>query len=247
MRAITRDGQRFLPVRVEVSMQNDPRQTAPRLLWSHYVIVVALAGIVGTGSALLVQSRASAPTVTPSSAASSSAPETPATPPASSEPLPLSALNGSAPAPAVPSAEQHTPPAEITAGMTESQSALTLGNWYFDHEVWPQAEKQYRRALALGIDTPDVRTDLGSALRFGGKAREGLQQYLLAQKQSPEHENSLFNQGGIYAFDLKQPAKAVAVWREYLSRFPQGKSALQARQLIQRVQANKTTAPAKKP
>ena len=77
-----------------------------------------------------------------------------------------------------------------------------------------------------------MRTDRGSALRFSGQPRPALEQYQTAQRQNPRHENSLFNQGGIYALYLKQPDKAISVWREYLKRFPSGQSVAQARKLI---------------
>lgn len=130
----------------------------------------------------------------------------------------------------------HAPPAELTAGMTPPQTALTLGNWYYDHEAWPQAVENYRRAIEQGIDNADVRTDYGSALRFSGQPQKALEQYQVAQKQDPRHENSLFNQGGLFASDMKQPAKGIAVWREYLKKFPNGQSVSAAKQLIAKTQ-----------
>lgn len=121
-------------------------------------------------------------------------------------------------------------------GMTPAQSTLTRGNWYYDHEAWPQAVTNYRETIAQGTDNPDVRTDLGNALRFSGEPQQALEQYRLAHKQNPRHQNSLFNQGALYATDLKQPAKGIAIWREYLKRFPSGQSVKQARLLIARTQ-----------
>ena len=116
--------------------------------------------------------------------------------------------------------------------MTPTQSALILGNWYYDHQTWPRAIEWYQKVLDSGMDNADIRTDLGSAFRFDGDAKKALEQYAIAQKQNPAHENSLFNQGGVYAFDLKQPQKGIEVWRKYLQRFPQGQNVEQARQLI---------------
>lgn len=130
----------------------------------------------------------------------------------------------------------HKPPPSLTQGMAPAQTALTHGNWYYDHEQWSLAIEHYRAAITQGIDNPDVRTDLGNALRFKGEPQKALEQYQLAQKQNPRHEFSLFNQGALYATDLKQPAKGVAIWREYLQRFPSGRSATHARQLIAQTQ-----------
>jgi uncharacterized protein HemY len=71
----------------------------------------------------------------------------------------------------------------MTAGMTPAQAALTLGNWHYDHKAWPRAIENYRRAMVQGLDNPDVRTDLGSALRFSGEPQKVLEQYRIAQNR----------------------------------------------------------------
>jgi tetratricopeptide (TPR) repeat protein len=116
--------------------------------------------------------------------------------------------------------------------MTKAQAALTLGNWHYDLQQWPQAVQQYRVALSNGLDNPNVRTDYGNSLRFAGQPKQALEQYKIAQKQDPSHEQSLFNQGGLWAFSLKDEAKAIVAWRAYLKRFPNGQSAEAARQFI---------------
>lgn len=207
------------------------------------VIAIGAAGAGVTGTLLWMDNRAPAPTSSTISAApandSGSTPgltlptsETPNAPMANP-----SALNAESPNAAAPNADsQHEPPASLTAGLSPGQAALVSGNWYFDHQAWPRATDFYQRAIAQGLDNPDVRTDLGSAFRFGGQPEKALEQYRIAQKQNPKHEHSLFNQGGVYAFDMKQPDKGIALWREYLKRFPEGQNAAQARELIARAQ-----------
>lgn len=126
------------------------------------------------------------------------------------------------------------PPPNLTVGMSPAQAALTFGNWYYDHKQWPRAIENYQNTLKAGLDNADVRTDLGSAYRFNGDAKLALENYQRAQKEDPSHENSLFNQGGLYAFDLKQPQKGIAVWRKYLQRFPNGQNVNEAKQLIEK-------------
>lgn len=149
--------------------------------------------------------------------------------------------NAAAPNAAAPNAtanadSQHEPPASLTAGLSPAQAALVSGNWYFDHQAWPRAIDFYQKAIAQNLDNADVRTDLGSAFRFSGQPEKALEQYRIAQKENPKHEHSLFNQGGVYAFDLKQPDKGIALWREYLKRFPNCQNATQTHELIKRVQ-----------
>ena len=130
------------------------------------------------------------------------------------------------------SPQNEEPPASLTASLTSSQAALALGNWYYDHERWDAAIGNYQRALQSGFDNPDVRTDLGNAYRFAGQPQKALDQYLTAQKQNPDHEQSFYNQGALWAVSLHNPAKGVAIWKAYLKRFPQGDSVAGARQLL---------------
>jgi tetratricopeptide (TPR) repeat protein len=121
--------------------------------------------------------------------------------------------------------------------LSPAQAAVASGNWYYDRKNWPRAIEAYEKAIALGADNSDVRTDLGNTYRFSDQPQKALEQYEIAQKQNPQHENSLFNQGGLYAFSLNQPEKALEIWREYLARFPQSPNAPKTRELISEVEA----------
>jgi len=132
----------------------------------------------------------------------------------------------------------HLPSPDLTAGQPPAQADRTLGNFYYDHQNWSLAIKHYESAISQGSNDADIRTDLGNAYRFAGRPDDALAQYQLAQKMNPAHEFSLFNQGGLYLQELMQPQKAVAVWNEYLTRFPQGRNAEAARQLIAQAQGD---------
>ncbi len=147
---------------------------------------------------------------------------------------------GSPPAAGNPDPATHLPAANLTAGQPPAQADRTLGNFYYDHQNWPQAIKHYESAIKQGSDDADIRTDLGNAYRFAGRPDDALAQYGRAQKMNPLHEFSLFNQGGLYLEDFKQPARAVGIWNEYLTRFPSGRNVEAARQLIAQTQAATT-------
>jgi tetratricopeptide (TPR) repeat protein len=104
--------------------------------------------------------------------------------------------------------------------LTPSQSAVILGNWYFDHHEWAKATEQYRKAVSLGLDNADIRSDLGSALRFNNQPEAAAAEYETAQRENPEHENSLFNLATLYLQSLNQPDRAVAVLEQFKARFP---------------------------
>lgn len=139
-------------------------------------------------------------------------------------------------APANPDPTTHRPTPDLTAGQSPAEADRTLGNFYYDHQNWIQAIARYESAIRQGIDDADIRTDLGNAYRFAGRTDDALAQYRRAQQMNPAHEFSLFNQGGLYLEDLKQPAKAVEIWQEYLARFPAGRNVAAAQQLIVQAQ-----------
>ncbi|MGZ5552454.1 MAG: tetratricopeptide repeat protein [Chthoniobacterales bacterium] len=139
-----------------------------------------------------------------------------------------------APTPASPSAAE---PPDVSQ-LTPAEAARTLADWNYDRQNWSHAIEHYQEAIARGADNADVRTDLGNCFRFLGQAQKALEQYELAQKQNPQHENSLFNQAGLYAEVLHDDQRALSIAREFLTRFPQSPRAQSAKELISRVENN---------
>jgi tetratricopeptide (TPR) repeat protein len=137
--------------------------------------------------------------------------------------------------PVLPAAE---PPDVAT--LAPADAARTLANWNYDRQNWSHAIEHYQETIARGADNPDVRTDLGNCFRFLGQPERALEQYELAQKQDPQHENSLFNQASLFAEMLHDKERAIAVAREFITRFPQSPRAESARQLIVQLQTAKT-------
>lgn len=121
--------------------------------------------------------------------------------------------------------------------LSPADAALTLGNWNYDRQSWAHAIEHYEEAIARGADNPDVRTDLGNCYRFLEQPQKALEQYELAQKQNPRHENSLFNQISLYGDLMHNPARAAAVARDFVARFPQSPQAAAARLRLQQAGA----------
>ena len=147
----------------------------------------------------------------------SSAPGRPGTPPV--ERLPAS------PAMEPPDVSQLAP----------SEAAKVLADWNYDRRNWSHAIEHYQEAIAQGADNPDVRTDLGNCFRFIGKPEKALEQYQIAQTENPMHENSLFNQAGLYAEVLHDDQRALEIAHEFLKRFPQSDRTTAARELISKL------------
>jgi tetratricopeptide (TPR) repeat protein len=142
--------------------------------------------------------------------------------------------------PGKPPAER-LPPSPATEPTNVSQrapadAARILGDWNYDRHNWTHAIEHYQEAIADGADNPDVRTDLGNCFRFIGEPQKALEQYQIAQTENPMHENSLFNQAGLYAEVLHDNQRALATAREFLRRFPQSDRAAAAGELISKLQ-----------
>ena len=125
-----------------------------------------------------------------------------------------------------PNVFQPTPAAEAAgppdvSQLAPAEAARTLANWNYDRQDWTHAIEHYQDAITRGADNPDVRTDLGNCFRFLGQPEKALEQYEIAQKENPLHENSLFNQISLFADLLHDNARAQAVARDFITRFPQ--------------------------
>jgi len=117
-----------------------------------------------------------------------------------------------------PAAMSNAPP--DVSGMSVGEAAVVLGNFAYDHQRWAEAIRRYQEAIASGIDTADVHTDLGNAFRFSGQPEQALNQYRIAQKLNPQHENSLFNQISLFTEELNEPVSAIPICEEFIRRFP---------------------------
>jgi tetratricopeptide (TPR) repeat protein len=124
-----------------------------------------------------------------------------------------------------------TKPPDVSQ-LAPADAQRILGNWNYDRHNWAHAVEHYQEAIADGADNPDVRTDLGNCFRFIGEPQKALEQYQIAQTEDPMHENSLFNQAGLYAEVLHDDQRALATAHEFLKRFPQSDRAAAATQLI---------------
>jgi len=148
-----------------------------------------------------------------------------------------------------PNPIQPTSPAPITnaipdvSGMSVGEAAVTLGNFAYDHQRWPEAVRRYQEAIASGVDNADVHTDLGNAFRFSGQAEEALNQYTIAQKLNPQHENSLFNQISLLTEVLNEPARAAPICEEFIRRFRKSDKAPAVREQLERAKTRAVKPP----
>ncbi|HEX8899246.1 MAG TPA: tetratricopeptide repeat protein [Chthoniobacterales bacterium] len=134
--------------------------------------------------------------------------------------LVMSQRDTSQPRPASFVTSNTAPIAPAVSGLPAADAAVVRGNQAYDHQQWAEAISAYQDAIAKGRDNADVRTDLGNAFRFSGQAEKALEQYTIAQRQNPQHENSLFNQIGLFMEIMHDPIRAIPVCEEFIRRFP---------------------------
>ena len=125
------------------------------------------------------------------------------------------------------------------SGMSAGDAAIALGNFAYDHQRWSEAIRHYQDAIASGIDNADVHTDLGNALRFSGQPEQALNQYTIAQKLDPQHQNSLFNQISLYTEVLNEPVRAIPICEEFIRRFPTSEKVPAVQQQLARAKGTK--------
>lgn len=125
---------------------------------------------------------------------------------------------------------------KVVAGDPKNvQAWVSLGNDYYDAQNPQKSIQAYAKALELNPNDPNVLTDQGIMFRALGFFDKALANFDKANKLNPQHLQSLFNSGIVYAVDLKQPAKA----RPFFERVAQqgGSSELgnQAREMLQQL------------
>ncbi len=118
---------------------------------------------------------------------------------------------------------------------------IQLGTDYFDTQKRQKAIDAYAHALEIDPKNPNVLTDQGVMYREIGQYDKAIANFQKANAIDPSHMQSLFNLGVVYAYDLKQPAKAVEAWNKIIATNPNSPHAAQARQAIEEV---KRAAPA---
>jgi len=131
-----------------------------------------------------------------------------------------------------PQNQKSAPTAPDISQLSTADAAVVRGNMAYDHQQWADAIREYQQAIAGGRDNADVRTDLGNAFRFSDQAEKALEQYTIAQRQNPLHENSLFNQIGLFMEVMHDPNKAIPVCEEFIRRFPTSEKAARAKEQL---------------
>jgi len=109
---------------------------------------------------------------------------------------------------------------------------ISLGNDYFDMQQPQKSINAYGKALEIEPNNPNILTDQGIMFRSVGWYDKALANFEKAGKIDPNHLQSLYNIGLVYATDLKQPEKAISYWRRYLQLDSSSQTAMQIKSMM---------------
>ena len=124
-------------------------------------------------------------------------------------------------APVVNQQQQTTILEGIVAKEPDNRNAwVTLGHSYFDSDQPMKAIEAYARALELFADDPDILTDQGIMYRRVGWFDKATKNFVKAGEIDPNHQQSLYNLGIVYRYDLQDYPKAIEVWEKFVAINP---------------------------
>lgn len=118
----------------------------------------------------------------------------------------------------------------IVAREPDNRNAwIQLGHNYFDANEPMPAIDAYAKALALDPDDPDILTDQGVMYRRVGWYDKAIVNFQKAYQLNNRHQQSLYNLGIVYRYDLQDFDKAMEAWNRFIALNPSGPGAEKVR------------------
>jgi len=124
----------------------------------------------------------------------------------------------------------------VAKNPTDRGAWVQLGNDYFDTSQPQKSVEAYQKALDLAPNDPanaNILTDQGIMFRALGMYDRAIANFEKARSIDPKHTQSVYNMGIVYATDLKQPAKAIKAFNEYLLLDSTSPQAQQVKQMVE--------------
>ncbi len=129
-------------------------------------------------------------------------------------------------APVVNQQQQNTILEEVVAREPDNRNAwVRLGHNYFDSDQPVKAIDAYARALEIDDNDPNVLTDQGIMFRRVGWFDKAIVNFEKASSIDTRHQQSLYNLGIVYRYDLKKFAPAIVAWERFIAINPIGPGA----------------------
>ncbi len=143
---------------------------------------------------------------------------------------PAPGTSAPASAPAVNHQQQIKMLQDVLAKEPNNRNAwVQLGHSYFDSDQPMLAIDAYDKALAINDQDPNVLTDQGVMFRRLGWFDRAVENFEKANRVNSNHQQSLYNLGIVYLYDLQDIPKAVDAWERFLVVNPGGPGSSQVR------------------
>ena len=126
----------------------------------------------------------------------------------------------------------------VAADPKNRQTWVQLGNDYFDTGQPQKAINAYAKALELKPNDPNVLTDQGVMYRQMKQFDMAIANFERAQQIDPNHLQSMYNLGLVYAEDLRLGEKAIKAWSRFLALDSTSPTAQQIKGMIEQLKAS---------
>ena len=110
--------------------------------------------------------------------------------------------------------------ARLAQNPGDFQTLLELANLNFDRTDYPSAIDYYSRALDIDPNDVTVRTDMGTALYYLGRADEATAQFEGALAINPTYPQALFNLGVVLLEERNDRAGTIELWERLVATSP---------------------------
>ena len=109
---------------------------------------------------------------------------------------------------------------KLKSDPNNAELLASIGNVYYDAQLYPSAIDYYGRALKVQPSNSNVRTDMATAYWYTGSADSAIAEFQKSLSYEPNKANTLFNLG-IVQWQGKMDIKAaVATWQKLLDTNP---------------------------
>lgn len=123
--------------------------------------------------------------------------------------------------------------AQLQQRPNDADLLAQIGNLYYDSQLYPQAIEYYRKSLEIRPTNPDVRTDMGTAMWYGGDADSALKEFAQSLSYNPSHNGTLFNRGVVLMQGKGDAKGAIASWQKLLQVNPNYPDRAKVEELIE--------------